>query len=138
MPNLLGLGRKTAIQHLRRLREMAASIPAPQALPTMRTPQPRQRRRTLPRLPAGPAHRRSELGRTSWHGFAEAIVKGGAARGLCNDVPIDPITTAEYPLPAKRPGNSVMSNERLNHAYKLASRHWLGELNLSLDWLSAP
>jgi dTDP-4-dehydrorhamnose reductase len=77
-------------------------------------------------------------GKTSWHGFAEAIVKGGAARGLCNDVPIDPITTAEYPLPAKRPGNSVMSNEGLNHAYKLASRHWLGELNLSLDRLSAP
>jgi dTDP-4-dehydrorhamnose reductase len=74
-------------------------------------------------------------GRTSWHGFAEAIVKGGAARGLCNDVPIDPITTAEYPLPAKRPGNSVMDSKRLQEAFGLVMPAWRSGLDACLDEL---
>jgi dTDP-4-dehydrorhamnose reductase len=44
-------------------------------------------------------------GETTWHGFAEAIVD---LAGLA--VPVDPITTAEYPLPARRPAYSVLDN----------------------------
>ena len=47
-------------------------------------------------------------GQTTWCGFTEAIV---AAAGL--ECRVLPITSAEYPVPAKRPQYSVMSSERL-------------------------
>lgn len=47
-------------------------------------------------------------GQTTWHGFTEAIVaKAGLA---CR---VTPIGSAEYPTPAKRPANSVMSSDKL-------------------------
>lgn len=54
----------------------------------------------------------SSQGRTSWHGFTEAIV---AAAGLsCR---VTPITSAEYPVPARRPANSVMDSSKLIAAF---------------------
>jgi dTDP-4-dehydrorhamnose reductase len=50
----------------------------------------------------------SSQGQTTWHGFTEAIV---AAAGL--ECKIVPITSAEYPVPAKRPVNSVMTSDKL-------------------------
>lgn len=50
----------------------------------------------------------SAQGQTTWSEFTEAIV---AAAGLtCR---VTPITSAEYPTPAKRPQYSVMSSDRL-------------------------
>ena len=46
-------------------------------------------------------------GQCSWHEFAAAIV---AAAGV--DCPVRPIPTSEYPLPARRPANSVLVSER--------------------------
>lgn len=46
-------------------------------------------------------------GQCSWFEFAAAIV---AAAGV--DCPVRPITTAEYPVPARRPANSVLVSER--------------------------
>ncbi len=46
-------------------------------------------------------------GQCSWHEFAAAIV---AAAEL--DCPVRPITSAEYPLAARRPANSVLVTER--------------------------
>jgi dTDP-4-dehydrorhamnose reductase len=46
-------------------------------------------------------------GQCSWFEFAVAIV---AAAGV--DCPVRPITTAEYPVPARRPANSVLHSER--------------------------
>jgi dTDP-4-dehydrorhamnose reductase len=43
----------------------------------------------------------------SWHEFATAIV---AAADL--DCPVHPISTADYPTPARRPANSVLVSER--------------------------
>jgi dTDP-4-dehydrorhamnose reductase len=46
-------------------------------------------------------------GHCSWHEFATAIVAAGEL-----DCPVRPISTAEYPLPARRPANSVLISER--------------------------
>ena len=45
-------------------------------------------------------------GETTWHGFASAVLE---AAGLGN-VPVEAITTAEYPTPATRPAYSVLDN----------------------------
>ena len=50
----------------------------------------------------------SAQGQTTWHEFTEAII---AEAGL--SCKVLPITTAEYPTPARRPQYSVMSSERL-------------------------
>jgi dTDP-4-dehydrorhamnose reductase len=62
-------------------------------------------------------------GQTSWHGFAEAIV------GAMDDSErkcrvIEPITTPEYPLPAKRPAFSVLSCEKLKKTFGLQLPAW--------------
>ena len=49
---------------------------------------------------------------TSWCGFARAIVDA-AGPYLGRRVVVRPIATADYPLPAKRPANSVLDNAAL-------------------------
>ena len=49
-------------------------------------------------------------GSTSWHGFTEAIV---AHPSTPKKPVVKPITTEEYPLPARRPKNSVLSCAKL-------------------------
>jgi dTDP-4-dehydrorhamnose reductase len=48
----------------------------------------------------------------SWYEFATDIVRGAALRGG-RLIPISPITTSDYPTPAKRPANSRLSTTRL-------------------------
>ena len=50
----------------------------------------------------------SSQGQTTWFGFTQAILE--QAGGTCRVVPI---TSAEYPVPAKRPEFSVLSSQRL-------------------------
>src|SRR5690606_26454312 len=48
-------------------------------------------------------------GRTSWCDVAQAIVD----KSLASTKPVvTPIATADYPLPARRPTNSVLSSEK--------------------------
>jgi dTDP-4-dehydrorhamnose reductase len=64
-------------------------------------------------------------GKTSWHGFATAIIAGARQRGMalrCQR--IAPITTAEYPLPAARPANSSLSCRRLEARYDITLPPW--------------
>ena len=61
----------------------------------------------------------SHDGRTCWHGFAAAILR---EFGLAN--PIAAISTSEYPLPAKRPANSVLDNSRLSTAFGVRLPAW--------------
>jgi dTDP-4-dehydrorhamnose reductase len=68
--------------------------------------------------PSGMYHM-TAAGRTSWHGFASAIL---AEFGLHN--PIAAIPAAEYPLPAKRPANSVLDNSRLAAAFGIRLPDW--------------
>jgi dTDP-4-dehydrorhamnose reductase len=49
-------------------------------------------------------------------GFARAIIDGAVARGG-RSVPVDPISTLEYPAPAARPANSCLSTARLGSVF---------------------
>lgn len=53
-------------------------------------------------------------GQTTWYGFAQTIV---AHKSIHRKPVVTPIETQEYPLPAKRPSNSVLSCERLMRAF---------------------
>lgn len=71
-------------------------------------------------------------GAVSWHGFASAIVERGAALGLCPVKPVDAITTAEYPTPARRPAYSVLDGSRLRAGFNLQLPAWEAALDLCL------
>lgn len=69
-------------------------------------------------------------GETSWHGFASAIVAG---RGGLRVKTVTPITTAEYPLPAKRPANSRLDTGAFRARFGLALPDWRDCLPLCLE-----
>jgi dTDP-4-dehydrorhamnose reductase len=78
-------------------------------------------------------------GSTTWRGFAEAIFEGAAQRrGAAFRRPrVVPIATSDYPTPARRPANSVLSCERL--AERLGARipDWRAGLDEALSALRA-
>jgi len=69
-------------------------------------------------------------GSTTWFGFAQAIFEEmQRQRRLDFAAPrLTAISTAEYPTPAKRPANSVMSNERLRNAFGVTLADWRDSL----------
>ena len=69
----------------------------------------------------------SANGRTSWHAFAEAIFATipDPSRPLKRVVPI---STAEFPTPAKRPAFSVLSNQKIEFATKRHVPDWEKQL----------
>ena len=78
---------------------------------------------SIERLRAHPGiYHASAAGRTSWYGFAQAIFE--AAPGLQRRPRLVPIPTSEYPTPAKRPANSVLSSERLARAFGVRIGDW--------------
>jgi len=76
-------------------------------------------------------------GRTSWHGFAEAIMAGAVERGLLDKAPrVVPIPTSDYPTPAARPAFSVLDNTRLQRDFGRAPVDWQDGLSRVLDTLA--
>ncbi|MBO0765587.1 MAG: dTDP-4-dehydrorhamnose reductase [Hyphomicrobiaceae bacterium] len=75
-------------------------------------------------------------GSTTWHGFAAAIFAGWRARG--RPVPdLEPIATAEYPTPAKRPANSQLDCSRIARDFGIRLPPWQQSLAACLDALAA-
>ncbi len=68
-------------------------------------------------------------GRTSWHGFTQAIV--AHSPGLKKPV-VTPIATQDYPLPAKRPQNSLLSSRRFMQTF-CSLPEWDAALKLCVD-----
>lgn len=62
-------------------------------------------------------------GDTHWAGFAEAIFAESAARGGPS-ARVRPITSAEFPTPAKRPANSRLDCARLHAVHGLRLPAW--------------
>jgi dTDP-4-dehydrorhamnose reductase len=67
-------------------------------------------------------------GETSWFRFALAIRALRYAGGAGPEPRLVPITTAEYPLPAKRPANSVLSNAKLQTRFGVSRLPWSDQL----------
>ena len=67
-------------------------------------------------------------GRTTWFGFAQAILSGrtGVAKLL-------PIPTSGYPTPARRPQNSVLDNSKLERQFGFTLPDWKTGLTLCLE-----
>ena len=86
------------------------------------------------RVPSGVYHLTSP-GQTSWHGFACRIVEWAAERGLCPPVPVDAITSAEYPTPARRPAWSVLDCGLIDELAGIALPQWEHGLHLCLEEL---
>ncbi|KQR13026.1 MULTISPECIES: dTDP-4-dehydrorhamnose reductase [Xanthomonas] len=64
-------------------------------------------------------------GQTNWHGFAEAIFEEAVAAGLLARAPrVVPITTADYPTPAKRPAYSRLSIDKLQNDFGIVLPQW--------------
>ena len=72
-------------------------------------------------------------GSVSWCGFARAIF---ARAGVLLDgkkPEVAPISSDEYPTPAKRPMNSVMSNEKLNARFGIRLASWESALDHTME-----
>lgn len=75
---------------------------------------------------------------TTWHGFATAIFDGARQRGACVPDNIEPIGTADYPTPARRPANSVLDCMKFERTFSMPLRSWRPGLDEVLDALLPP
>jgi len=86
---------------------------------------------TVDALAASGTYHLTASGATSWHGLASAVVEQ-ARRTLGEDAlavrNIDPISTAEYPLPAARPANSRLCCDKLQDRFGLTTPAWQDEV----------
>ena len=76
----------------------------------------------------------SNAGETSWAGFAAEIFRQSATRGGAT-ANVTPITTDQYPTPATRPANSLLSHDAIRAAYGIEPRPWQDALSDILDEL---
>lgn len=75
----------------------------------------------------------SDAGVASWYDFAVAIAEEALALGLLVRIPkIRPITTADYPTPAKRPAFSLLDCHATRAALGEEPVHWRTNLRLML------
>jgi dTDP-4-dehydrorhamnose reductase len=77
-------------------------------------------------------------GETSWHGLACHSVARATSLGLsvrASPESIQPITTADYPTPAKRPANSRMATTKLHNSFAVNLPDWTDGVNAVLDEL---
>jgi dTDP-4-dehydrorhamnose reductase len=72
---------------------------------------------------------------TSWFGFAQAIF-ARAGDLLAGKIPeLAPIATSEYPMPAMRPRNSVLSNDKLHARFGFELASWKAALDAVMNVL---
>jgi dTDP-4-dehydrorhamnose reductase len=78
----------------------------------------------------------TDAGEATWHEFACAIQQQALQRGLLDrEIPIHPITTADYPTPARRPAYSVLDKTSTWAALETEGQPWQDMLGEVLDQL---
>ena len=73
----------------------------------------------------------------SWAGFAAEIFRQSALRGG-PAARVEPIATADYPTPARRPANSLLGHAAIRAAHGIEPRPWQAALGDILDELIGP
>jgi dTDP-4-dehydrorhamnose reductase len=76
-------------------------------------------------------------GETTWHGFAKAVFEEASRHGAKVPSNVVPITTAEYPTPARRPANSRLDCTRLNAVFNLRLPPWRASLTRTIEEIFA-
>jgi dTDP-4-dehydrorhamnose reductase len=76
-------------------------------------------------------------GETTWCQFADEILTARAAWVGKRPV-LTPITTAEYPTPARRPANSVLDNALFRTTFQVSARPWQLSVKDAVDALLGP
>jgi len=72
-------------------------------------------------------------GATTWFGFASRIVEWSPEPSSGRKPRLVPIATVDYPLPARRPPNSVLDGARLRATFGLTIPNWESALRLCLE-----
>jgi dTDP-4-dehydrorhamnose reductase len=63
-------------------------------------------------------------GRTTWYGFAEAIVDEGRRRETLRAIRILPVSSSDYPTAARRPRWSVLDCQKVGLNFNITPRPW--------------
>ena len=75
-------------------------------------------------------------GQTTWHGFATAIVeqlRELAPNDFVKTTSIEAIASKDYPVPARRPNNSLLDNSKLTDRFDLYRPDWRQTLTTTLQ-----
>lgn len=84
-----------------------------------------QRADTVARTRLRGIHHLVASGATTWHGFATAIFEQATTHGLLAHAPrVVPITSAEFPTPARRPAWSLLDNTGFESRFGVALPDW--------------
>lgn len=68
---------------------------------------------------------------TTWFGFASKIAEFSDSK-----VKLNPITTEQFPTPAKRPKRSTMSLDKIEKYYGIEPKHWENSLEECIEILT--
>jgi dTDP-4-dehydrorhamnose reductase len=79
--------------------------------------------RMLHRRDANGLYHASAGGRTTWHGFAEEILRSSGSRVL-----LVPVSSDAYGAKARRPRNSLLDNSKLRREFGFALADWRDEV----------
>ena len=75
-------------------------------------------------------------GTTTWHQYARHVIEHARGRGRAIRVAPDailPVPTSAFPTPAKRPANSRLDTQKLQHAFGLTLPAWQLGVDRMLD-----
>jgi len=72
----------------------------------------------------------SNEGNCSWYDFAQAIFEIAQV-----DCKVNPVSTKEYPTPAKRPPYSVLNKEKIKNQYQFCIPYWRDSLKSCISLL---
>src|SRR5690606_25547748 len=77
-------------------------------------------------------------GHTSWHGFAGAIFAEAVAAGVLARAPtVHPVTSAEFPTPARRPAYSCLDTTSTRRDFAVRLPEWRESLRPVIEALAA-
>jgi dTDP-4-dehydrorhamnose reductase len=76
-------------------------------------------------------------GETTWHGLASAAIAESARFGG-RQPPVDPITTADFPTPARRPADSRLDCRKLDAVFGVRLPDWRDALTRTITAIHTP